>query len=120
MAIFRIFIPKVRYLLILKAIRISSIFVIINLFSLASAGAVNNCILITSITIDSTNKYIDKKVKNITNKSLGQCVNITDIKNILREITNLYVDIGSHYDKSIFTRAGPLFRKFTERLGSLS
>ena len=58
MAIFRIFIPKVRYLLILKAILISSIFVIINLFSLASAGAVNNCILITSITIDSTNKYI--------------------------------------------------------------
>ena len=94
MAIFRIFIPKVRYLLILKAILISSIFVIINLFSLASAGAVNNCILITSITIDSTNKYIDKKVKNITNKSLGQCVNITDIKNILREITNLYVDMG--------------------------
>ena len=59
-----------RYSLILKAIRISSIFVII--FSLANAGAVNNCVLITSITIDSANKYIDKKVKNITNKSLGQ------------------------------------------------
>lgn len=27
-------------------------------------------------------------------RGLGQCINITDIKNILREITNLYVDMG--------------------------
>lgn len=82
-----------RYLSILKVIYIS-IFVIINILFLANSLAANNCVLITDINVDSTNKYIDKKVKNITKKKLGQCINITDIKNILRDITNLYVDMG--------------------------
>lgn len=78
----------------MRYLSILGIFVIINIFFLAKSFAANNCVLITDINVDSTNKYIDKKVNKITKKRVGLCINITDIKNILREITNLYVDMG--------------------------
>lgn len=55
----------------MRYLSILGIFVVINIFFLANSFAANNCVLITDINVDSTNKYIDKKVSEITKKRLG-------------------------------------------------
>ena len=69
------------------------LFTIIILLSYHSLAA-SNCLTINSIEINNTNKYVDNRTNKITEKYLRKCINISDIKNIVREITNLYVDMG--------------------------
>ena len=69
------------------------LFIIITIF-LSRSLAADNCLTINQIKVNNTGKYFDKEVHKITQKYLGQCLNIDDIQNIAREITNLYVNTG--------------------------
>lgn len=82
-----------KYTSIVKVLQ-TSLFIILTTFFLPHALATSNCLPITDIKVNNINKYIDKRVNKITGKYLGQCINITDIKNIVKDITNLYVDMG--------------------------
>ena len=68
--------------------------IIISAFYANNIWAANQCIPINNIKIDSANKYIERKVNKITQEYIGKCTDIRDIKNIIRKITNLYVDLG--------------------------
>lgn len=71
----------------------ASIFLIITILSL-QVVATNNCLQISNIEVNNTNKHIDQKIDKITKKYVDKCINISDIKKIIRDITNLYVDMG--------------------------
>lgn len=71
----------------------SNLFILITFFSHHSLSA-SNCLIVNSIEINNINKYIDIKANKVTEKYLGKCINISDIKNIVRDITNLYIDMG--------------------------
>ena len=81
-----------KYIFIVKLLRFI-LFIVITTF-LSHALAVDNCLTINQIKVANTNKYFDKKIHKITQKYLGQCLNIDDIQNIIREITNLYTNMG--------------------------
>ena len=63
----------------------ASLFTIIILLAYHSLAA-SNCLTINSIEINNTNKYIDNRTNKITEKYLRKCINISDIKNIVREM----------------------------------
>ena len=69
------------------------LFIVITTFLFHSLAA-GNCLTINQIKVSNTNKYFDKEILKITQKYLGQCLNIDDIQNIVRDITNLYVNMG--------------------------
>jgi len=56
--------------------------------------AADQCITINNIAINHTNKYIARKTNKITQEYIGTCMNIDDIKNVIRKVTNLYIDLG--------------------------